>query len=498
MHTPSANSRGISFYVNEPSSHIPSILHPMIEKALIANEKDMESIIRNCKKTSMPIEEDGENGHSTNKDVFHFKLDAFNDNYYFKREQSVPSNVYRIDSIRKSKEKQSIAPILARYYFEPDLIRESNASAYYNFTAESQSSDLTEPDLLTKVIRKEGTVDNKHRIRIDKIQNIEEIKNSIKNKQILSQFQINSIMFEKLSSANFVVLYTILKNALHPKFNSGHAFELNSLENEEVESIISNFKTDEEITSHNNITSYDIMLIKQYDQIINNLIHGKGIFGFWVTKFNEFYPTSRQGSLSLSNDKYIYMFGGYSASQCKDIWALSLQSNDSYEWKSISAGDSNMEGRYGSSGCLYKDKIYIFGGFGEYYRSVKARKSFGDFWVYDLRNNTWAQNNIESPFKPSQRAYSAYCLMDGCLFIHGGSNGISKNVSSDIRMFDIEKFSWLEIVLSNSSKSSICLEELYMHTATAVMPAWLKQRNDTLYWTHFHKWRFMPTDPLNV
>jgi hypothetical protein len=37
-----------------------------------------------------------------------------------------------------------------------------------------------------------------------------------------------------------------------------------------------------------------------------------------------------------------------------------------------------------------------------------------------------------------------------------------------------------------------------MHTATAVLPSWLKQRNESSYWNNFHKWRFNTSDPLSV
>jgi N-acetylneuraminic acid mutarotase len=37
-----------------------------------------------------------------------------------------------------------------------------------------------------------------------------------------------------------------------------------------------------------------------------------------------------------------------------------------------------------------------------------------------------------------------------------------------------------------------------MHTATALLPSWLKQRNPDSYWHSFHKWKFNDTDPISA
>ena len=246
------------------------------------------------------------------------------------------------------------------------------------------------------------------------------------------------------------------------------------------------------------LTKYDADILLAYDSILKNAIEGKIFMGFWTCKKVEFYPTSRQNSTMLSDDTKTYIFGGFSTTRCKDIWQLSPLVNEAFEWECISEGHVDLEPRYGSAGCLYNNKIYIFGGFGDYFKSVKTRKVYGDMWCYDLQSNMWNQIKGLNSNIFAQRAFPASCLMDGVLFMHGGTNGITKGVYSDMGVYNIDISTWVEVVQYTPIKKNPKLEELHMHTATSVLPAWLKQRNDLPYFTNFHKWKFVVSDPINV
>ena len=58
---------------------------------------------------------------------------------------------------------------------------------------------------------------------------------------------------------------------------------------------------------------------------------------------------------------------------------------------------------------------------------------------------------------------------------------------------------WHEIVQTFSGKNSERVPELCMHSAVGVLPKWLTSRKEnTDYWSNFHRWAFQDRDPLHV
>jgi len=132
----------------------------------------------------------------------------------------------------------------------------------------------------------------------------------------------------------------------------------------------------------------------------------------------------------------LYVFGG-EISFCNDqeipLWIFDIKKN---MWKkeTSSRGACAPKSLRGHSATVYKDSMFIFGG----YQDLKG--SNADVWMFHFPSSSWhlvfrsepSRGNI---FAPTPRHHHTAVLHDSCLWIYGGLNNLQP--SSELLKFDL-------------------------------------------------------------
>ena len=160
-------------------------------------------------------------------------------------------------------------------------------------------------------------------------------------------------------------------------------------------------------------------------------------------------PSPRSLHVVAAYKNYLYVFGGYNGSErVNDIYRFCLET---YEWGVVTpVGGTVPPPRDRHCGCVYKDCLYVFGGF-------DGARRINDMWSFSFETSTWKEidqntplannnnNNIgdeEAVFPtvaPSPR-HSHAAVVVGCrMYVFGGYDGEYKN---DFYYYDLEKKAW--------------------------------------------------------
>ncbi|CRH01323.1 conserved Plasmodium protein, unknown function [Plasmodium relictum] len=98
--------------------------------------------------------------------------------------------------------------------------------------------------------------------------------------------------------------------------------------------------------------------------------------------------------------------------------------------------------RSGAASVLYKNYIYIFGGY-------KSKKRLSDFYKYNIIENKWIKINEENC--PSARENNPSFLYKGKMYILGGYEG-NRNWLNDFYSFDLNTEKWETVEVNEKSK----------------------------------------------
>ncbi|SCP04643.1 conserved Plasmodium protein, unknown function [Plasmodium ovale] len=106
-----------------------------------------------------------------------------------------------------------------------------------------------------------------------------------------------------------------------------------------------------------------------------------------ANQFEEKRPNSRACHLCVFYENKIYIHGGTDLTEEKDdFYFFDLQKKKWFEI--VEHGNSRPSRRYGHSGFIIKDKLYIYGGFTKY---GKCNIVNNDLFEYTFEHNTWKQ-----------------------------------------------------------------------------------------------------------
>ncbi|KAK3248533.1 hypothetical protein CYMTET_42004 [Cymbomonas tetramitiformis] len=152
---------------------------------------------------------------------------------------------------------------------------------------------------------------------------------------------------------------------------------------------------------------------------------------------------ARQGhSMSLYEDT-IYVFGGRSETKLvySDLWAYSITDN---AWKMIAEDTvDGPSGRFGHTAAVYKDMLYVFGGYA-------AGGASGETWSYSMTEGTWA--DMTPVVSPPPRFSHTLAIQGDSMFIYGGSTG--DEVLEDTWRYDFDYNAWIMVEAASSMGNS--------------------------------------------
>ena len=107
-------------------------------------------------------------------------------------------------------------------------------------------------------------------------------------------------------------------------------------------------------------------------------------------------------------------------------------------WKKVDLKENEVKSLSLHSSCVYKSKIYIFGGYFD-----RNNQTFDDFFEYDILLKEWKK--IETNV-PTDRMGHCSIVWKDKLYIFGGWHpNFSKSFLTDIQVYDFEKNEWSEV-----------------------------------------------------
>lgn len=128
--------------------------------------------------------------------------------------------------------------------------------------------------------------------------------------------------------------------------------------------------------------------------------------------------------------------------------------------------------RIGSSLVQFNENMVVFGGQGDYQKSVKKRECFNDLFYYSIEGNYWTEVPYQRHVTPMKRSYHTAAKMGQLMLIQGGFDSENQKLLSDYQLFDLEHQKWLKVEIKSEkdleSRAHLPLGAIQMHTMTAV------------------------------
>lgn len=139
---------------------------------------------------------------------------------------------------------------------------------------------------------------------------------------------------------------------------------------------------------------------------------------------------------SYENLKRIQLYKERSASKnlSKSQWDTDSMANVS---------DKCLPGRSGIASVLYKNCIYVFGGY-------RMRKRLNDFYKYDITENSW-NKILRTKDTPSARENNPAVRYKNKMYIYGGYQG-NKKWLGDFHSFNLDTFQWEKVFVKQKSR----------------------------------------------
>jgi hypothetical protein len=160
-------------------------------------------------------------------------------------------------------------------------------------------------------------------------------------------------------------------------------------------------------------------------------------------------PSRQHQSLSLHGDT-IYAFGGRKGAEVfNDVYSYNVGDN---AWSEVPATGAAPEARWGHSAVVYKNTLFVFGGF------TASGAASAETWGFDLVRQVWM--DLTPVTSPAARFSHTAALIEDSLFLYGGSTGTDK--LEDSWRYDFDYNLWTRVVPESmagagSARSDIAL-----------------------------------------
>lgn len=153
--------------------------------------------------------------------------------------------------------------------------------------------------------------------------------------------------------------------------------------------------------------------------------------------------------------------------------------NHAFKWKKVNTTGTMPRLRRCHSACLYRDSIYIYGGY------VEESSCENDFHVLNLKTLQWTQIEQKGTI-PSPRAYHAACFVGSKMYTFGGAS-YSRVRNMEVHAFDTETNTWEEIKTPDNEKHPLvrCGHRVFVSGRSVFM---FGGSDDDVYYNDL--WRF--------
>eukprot|EP01080_Neovahlkampfia_damariscottae_P002030 gene2030-1537_t len=155
--------------------------------------------------------------------------------------------------------------------------------------------------------------------------------------------------------------------------------------------------------------------------------------------------TDRAFHSSVIYKDKMYIFGGYNLFGCRDssVWEFSFKQKI-FTKLLLSGENPPPYKRRNHTAVVYKDSMYIFGGFSD-------KEYFNDFFRYEFLTRTWTEIKNHFGVIPTPRAVHTAVVENHLMYIVGGY--ADEKRSNNISVFNFITYEWIKLTpLNNENK----------------------------------------------
>ena len=158
-----------------------------------------------------------------------------------------------------------------------------------------------------------------------------------------------------------------------------------------------------------------------------------------VNPANEILPRERTDhTLSLYKDT-LYIFGGYDGrARFNDLCLFNAKTKI---WEILQDEQGPMS-RFGHSSVVCQDKLVIFGGW-------NGHVTLNDVWIYSFNNSTWNEMNCSTSIPARYRHVAVAVAVGNSMFVFGGVNK-EQTRFSDTYELNLKNQYWVKVETSNN------------------------------------------------
>ena len=154
-------------------------------------------------------------------------------------------------------------------------------------------------------------------------------------------------------------------------------------------------------------------------------------------------PRDSHTAVVSNETKCMYVFGGFSrGNRMNEVYIYSFKDKTwTSNYQYLMGKNFNMrkyeqpQPRNGHSACIYKGKMYVFGG-----RNNES-KQLNDLWALDLSTLKWKEIASNSSEAPLGRTGHSCDIIGHYMVIFGGFQKIA-NELNDLHIFNFEEMKW--------------------------------------------------------
>ena len=292
-------------------------------------------------------------------------------------------------------------------------------------------------------------------------------EDSIIKVQVVSEEYKNPFFSNEVLKKNNIIYQSVLLNHRERKDKKMKEYDKNKKKNNVIVLDWSKIKVtnlvpkmvDPSYASNPNPVKSDIPSLPAINSAhIESDISSTEMYGYYVYGSNSF-PEGREQFCWCSEFNNYVLFGGITSNKSNNVWNLDPLN---VEWTPIDVEGSNANLRYGHTGVLYQNKLYVFGG--------KAKLNnytfFPDLEIFNLEDRNWISPPLQTKMVLKLRRNHIAKSIGHHMLIHGGISEDDEYLN-DCFVLNFSPIKWQSLSINPDSEAPT----LAWHSACLVLPS---------------------------
>jgi N-acetylneuraminic acid mutarotase len=177
-----------------------------------------------------------------------------------------------------------------------------------------------------------------------------------------------------------------------------------------------------------------------YNNVIEKIQNELWCFNFasktWTQSLDAHPARTEHSSVIFENN--LYVFGGYGGNYMNDLLALPLPFTPESKFTTVPVTGDVPPLRSAHSLVVYKDHLYVYGG----WRGIQATASNSDLYKFSFRERVWSQVHAKGEIPFRRRVHNAIVYKDSMYIFGGFDEGMNPSDFHEVHRFDFTTEEW--------------------------------------------------------